>query len=135
MLSFCKVIIVGKLTEDPDIRFTQNGLRVSFVVNVRTPTKDPSKPKKDRFTVNLWNEKAKLYGGLLRKKTWVYLTGRLHRYKREDYAGNIWNSFVINADTIEIMSTTSQGCYGPPPAPTLESPLVSDLFTDIEWEA
>lgn len=79
-MSFNKIIVVGNLGSDPDLRFTPQGVAVcSF--NVATNEKRKVSGELEDITVwfkcTLWREKAEAAAKFLTKGSQVYLEGRL----------------------------------------------------------
>lgn len=92
--SVCKVIIVGNLGADPDVRSFQNGGRVC---NLRVATSENWKDRTtgERKERTEWHSVAILSDGLvgvaekfLRKGSKVYLEGKLQTRKWQDQSGN-----------------------------------------------
>jgi single-strand DNA-binding protein len=85
-----RVIIAGRLTNDPDLRYTQSG--VAFckirVANTRYfRKKDGSKGEEDCFIdATLWDKQAEFVGERLRKGRPVLIEGRLKTDQWEDKA-------------------------------------------------
>lgn len=82
MASFNKVILVGNLTRDPQVRYTPGGMAVSDVglaVN-RTWFDKQTNQKKEDVTfvdVTLWGRTAEIAGEYLAKGKQVLIEGRL----------------------------------------------------------
>jgi single-strand DNA-binding protein len=75
-----KVILVGNLTRDPEVRYTPQGTAVAnftIATNRSWSTDDGQKEVVDFHNVVSWNKLAELCGQLLQKGTKVYVEGRL----------------------------------------------------------
>lgn len=75
-----KVILVGNLTRDPELRYTPQGHAVcSFGVatNREWKTDGDTKEATEFHNIVSWNKLAELCAQLLKKGTKVYLEGRL----------------------------------------------------------
>lgn len=75
-----KVILIGNLTRDPEVRFTPQGNAVAnFTVatNRSWSTDGETKEAVEFHNVVTWNKLAELCGQLLQKGTKVYVEGRL----------------------------------------------------------
>lgn len=75
-----KVILIGNLTRDPEMRYTPQGNAVaSFVVatNREWVTQGEKKQSVDFHNVVAWNKLAEICGQLLKKGIKVYVEGRL----------------------------------------------------------
>lgn len=75
-----KVILIGNLTREPEMRFTPQGNAVaSFVVatNREWVANGEKKQAVDFHNIVAWNKLAEICGQLLKKGTKVYVEGRL----------------------------------------------------------
>ena len=75
-----KVILIGNLTRDPEMRYTPQGTAVaSFVVatNREWTINGEKKEAVDFHNIVAWNKLAEICGQLLKKGTKVYVEGRL----------------------------------------------------------
>ena len=82
MLTLNKVMIIGNVGADPEMRFTPNGNPVtSFRVatnRVYTTPNGERKQETEWFTVVAWNRLAENCNSFLSKGRLVYAEGRLH---------------------------------------------------------
>lgn len=89
MASFNKVILVGNLTRDPDVKYTNGGTavcEVGLAVN-RTWFDKSSNQKKEEVTFvdcTLWGRTAEVAGEYLAKGNSVLIEGRLQTDSWED---------------------------------------------------
>lgn len=89
MASFNKVILVGNLTRDPQVRYTPGGSAVAEIglaVN-RSWFDKQSNQKKEETTfvdVTLWGRQAEVAGEYLAKGRQVLIEGRLHLDQWDD---------------------------------------------------
>ncbi|NMB91891.1 single-stranded DNA-binding protein [candidate division WWE3 bacterium] len=75
-----KVMLIGNLTKDPEVRYTPQGNAVaSFVIatNREWVTQGEKKQSVDFHNVVAWNKLAEICGQLLKKGTKVFVEGRL----------------------------------------------------------
>ncbi len=81
MASFNRVILVGNLTRDPEIRYTQSGLAVcnlGLAVNERTKNAEGEWVDEPVFVdVTLWDRTAQVASEYLSKGSPVLIEGRL----------------------------------------------------------
>lgn len=89
--SLNKVMLIGNLTRDPNLRFTPNGTAVcSFGLATNrtwTPSEGGEKQERTEFhSVVAWSKLAEICGNLLHKGDKVYVEGRLQtrEWKSED---------------------------------------------------
>lgn len=83
-----KVMIIGRLGTDPDMRYTSSGNPVTtFRVAVSRQWKDSSgdlREETEWFSIVAWNKLAEICHQHLTKNTRVYLEGRLQTRSWED---------------------------------------------------
>jgi len=105
MASDNQVIIVGNLTDDPELRYTPNGAAVvKFRVAVNRRFKDEAGNWKDGdtsyFTVNAWRTLAENVAESLTRGTRVVVAGRLQMRSWETQEGDKRTVVEIEADEI-----------------------------------
>uniref|UniRef100_A0A6M3KVQ4 Putative single-stranded DNA-binding protein n=1 Tax=viral metagenome TaxID=1070528 RepID=A0A6M3KVQ4_9ZZZZ len=91
MASVNKVIVIGNLGQDPQVRYTPTGMAVAnfnVATNERWTTKDGEKQERTEWhrTV-LWGKNAENAGKYLEKGRSVYIEGRLQTRSWEDKEG------------------------------------------------
>ena len=91
MADLNKVMILGNLGQDPEIRYTANGSAVAtFSVaanrNYRRPDGEWEK-ETEWFSVVAWNQLAERVAQILQKGARVYVEGRLHTRSWEGQDG------------------------------------------------
>lgn len=88
MPSLNKVILIGNLTRDPEIKHTASGTAVGDIgLAVNRVTKDEQGEKREEVTfidVTLWGRTAELAGQYLAKGRPVLIEGRLHLDQWQD---------------------------------------------------
>ncbi|MFI5316783.1 MAG: single-stranded DNA-binding protein [Myxococcota bacterium] len=92
MASVNKVILVGNVGRDPELRYTQGGQPVaSFSIATNERFKDKEGNWKDRtewHRIVAWARLAEICGEYLRKGSQVYVEGRIQTRDWEDKEGN-----------------------------------------------
>lgn len=100
------ITVVGNLTADPELRYTQNGLPVANFTIASTPrTLDrASNEWKDGealfLRASVWREFAEHVAGSLTKGMRVVATGRLRQRSYQDREGNNRTSIELEVDEI-----------------------------------
>lgn len=116
---FHKVILVGNLGRDPEMRYTPSGQAVTnlSVATNRTYTDNAGTQVKQTvwFRVSVWGKQAEASHQYLRKGRQVLVEGRLNA----DDNGNprIWNaqdgtpraSFEVTAETVRFLGGAGEG--------------------------
>lgn len=101
-MSLNRVILIGRLTRDPELRTTTTGKNVvefSIAVNKRIKPTDGS-PDADFFRVKAWNQTAEYVNNYLTKGRLVSVDGRIETRKFTDKDGNNREIFEIVADSV-----------------------------------
>lgn len=85
-----KVILMGRLTKDPDVKYTQTGKVVTqFTLAVDRPFKDANGNKETDFIpVVVWGKAAELVGNSCQKGHRLLVDGRLQIRSYEDKDGS-----------------------------------------------
>ena len=84
-----KVILMGRLTKDPEIRYTQNNMPVanfSIAVNRRF-AKENDTVKADFFNVIAWNKTGEFVSKYFKKGQQIAVVGRLQNRNWDDQNG------------------------------------------------
>jgi single-strand DNA-binding protein len=108
MASVNKVIIIGNLGRDPEVRYTPNG---NAVCNLRVATtrtwknKDSGEKMEETewHTVALYDRQAEIAGEYLKKGRPVYIEGRLKTRKWQDKDGNDRYTTEIISDNMQLL--------------------------------
>lgn len=107
MASFNKIIIVGYLGRDPELRYTPQGTPVcDFSVATTERKKDKSGEFQDVttwFRITLWNRLAELASQYLTKGRQVYLEGRLTSREWQDKEGITRTSLEVTATDLHFI--------------------------------
>ncbi|CVF69366.1 single-stranded DNA-binding protein [Serratia marcescens] len=87
-----KMILLGNLGKDPEVRYTQNGgaianLTIATSESWRDKQSGEQKEKTEWHRVVLFGKLAEVAGEYLRKGSQVYIEGKLTTRKWEDQAG------------------------------------------------
>lgn len=103
-----RVVLVGRLTRDPELRTTNSGKSVcdfSIAVNKRIKPQDGSSDA-DFFRVSCWEKTAEYVANYLTKGRLVAVDGRLQSRKFTDAQGQ-------NREIVEIVADNVQGLDRP----------------------
>jgi single-strand DNA-binding protein len=119
MAGLNKVMIIGNLGKDPEMKYTANGNSVTkFPVAVNRAYTTPSGERKEEtewFNVVAWSKLAETCSQFLQKGRRVYVEGRLQTRVYEDPPGhkNYWTDLVAN--TVLFLESSDRGQPGPYP--------------------
>jgi single-strand DNA-binding protein len=113
MASVNKVIIVGNVGRDPELRYTQSGQPVaSFSIATNERFKDRDGNWKDRtewHRIVAWARLAEICGEYLRKGSQVYVEGRIQTRDWEDKEGNKRQTTEIIALSMQMLGRRGEG--------------------------
>lgn len=122
-MSFNKIILVGNLGRDPELRYTPQGTPVcSFTVATNEKRKDRAGEMQDIttwFRVTLWGRQAETASQYLTKGRPVYIEGRLRLDEYTDREGNKRQSLEVNATDLHFIGggRGDEGSGGARPSP------------------
>jgi len=111
MVSFNKVILLGNLTKDPEIRYNPNGTPVanfSIAVNRRYKQGDEFKDEVSYFDIVVFGKQAENCSQYLNKGAGVLVDGRLQQRRWETDDGQKRNKVEIVAQNIQFMPKKGQ---------------------------
>jgi single-strand DNA-binding protein len=104
MAGLSKVILVGNLGSDPEMRYTPSGKAVtSFRMATSrryTTTAGENREETDWFRVSVWGKQAEQCNQYLGKGRQVYVEGRLHARNWEGQDGQMRTSLEVTADRV-----------------------------------
>lgn len=117
-----KVILLGNLGKDPEIRTLESGARlarISIATNEYFKNKSGETVERTEWhNVVLWYQKAELAEKYLRKGSQVYVEGRIRTRQWDDKDGNKRYTTEIVADVINMVGGKPSGTDdGPTPMP------------------
>lgn len=108
-----KVIIVGNLGNDPELRYMPNG---NAVANLSVATseswKDQQGQQQERtewHKVTMYRRLAEVAGEYLKKGSQIYIEGKLQTRKWQDQSGNDRYTTEIIADNMQMMGSGGGG--------------------------
>lgn len=114
MASVNKVIIVGNLGRDPEIRFLPSGDAIANIaVATSYHSKDQNTGEKKEFTewhrISFFGRLAEIVGQYLKKGSSVYVEGRLQTRKYTDKDGVERYATDIIAENMQMLNSASGG--------------------------
>ena len=111
MANFNKVLLMGNLTKDPELRYTPQG---TAVVNLRLAVnrkfKDRNQEMKEEVcfvTVVVWDKQAETCNQYLHKGSPIFVEGRLQSRSWEDAAGNKRSTIDVRAERVQFLGAPS----------------------------
>ena len=134
MASVNKVILIGNLGQDPEVRYTPSGAAVAnfnIATTDRWNNKQSGQPEErtEWHRIVVWNKLAELCKEYLHKGRPVYVEGRLQTRQWDDKDGNKRSTTEVIANTIQFLGGrqgAGGGDYQKPSAPAAASPKTQD---------
>lgn len=112
-MSFNKIIVIGNLGRDPELRYTPQGLAVcSFSLATNEKKRDKAGEMQDIttwFRVTVWDKRAETASKYLTKGSPVYIEGRLRLEEWTDRDGKSRPSLEITATDMQLLSAGGRG--------------------------
>lgn len=113
MASINKVILIGNLGRDPEVRYMPSGDAVANITIATTETwKDKAGEKQEQtewHRVAMFGKTAEIAGEYLKKGSQVYIEGRLETRKWTDKEGQERFTTEIKADRMQMLGSRSGG--------------------------
>ena len=106
-MSVNKVILVGNLGKDPELRYTPSGAAVAtFSLATTNPFKDKEGNKQTEWhNIVAWRQLAEICGKFLHKGKQVYIEGRIQTRSYDDRDGNKRYITEIVADQMQMLGS------------------------------
>ena len=116
MASLNKVMLIGNLGKDPEVRFTASGQAVaSFSLATSEKFKGKTGEWEERtewHNITLWGKLAEIAGEYLSKGKTIYVEGRLQTRKWQDKSGNDRYTTDIVGDKMQMLSPKGERSGG-----------------------
>jgi single-strand DNA-binding protein len=116
MAGINKVILIGNLGRDPELRYTQNGQAVVNFTMATTENWTNRNGEREERTewhrIVAWGRTAELCAQYLSKGRTVYVEGRLQTREWEDREGQKRRTTEINAQTVQFLGPRGSGPGG-----------------------
>ena len=118
-----KIILIGNLTKDPELRTTQAGDAVcTFTIAVnRRKNAQAGQPEADFFRVNVWRQQGENCARYLSKGKKVYVSGpaQCRTYTGQD--GQTRANMEVTANEVEFLSPAGNAQQNAPQAPKTDT--------------
>ena len=119
---FNLVVLSGRLTHDPELKSTPNGVSVtSFNIAVDRRYKQGEDKQTDFFTVVGWRNTAEFICKNFSKGSMIGIEGSIQTRKYQDKEGNSKTAFEVIANNVQFMEAKKSE------APRSSSPTIGDF--------
>lgn len=125
-----RVVLVGRLTKDPELRKTQSGTSVvSYTIAVNRCSQTPGQPDADFIGCVAWNKTAELMAQYLHKGSLIGVEGRIQTRNYDNQQGQRVYVTEVVTDSVQFLEpknaqSSQQNAYNsynsysqPQPAP------------------
>ena len=145
MVSLNRVLLIGNLTKDPELRYTPSGTPVAslrLAVNSSFKGQDGQRKEETCFvTVVVWSKQAEICNQYLKKGRPVFVEGRL-LYRSWEAEGKTRSTMEVRADRVQFLGAppgAGGGGRAPaeesgdaPPAPSQDPEPVAESGSDAD---
>ncbi len=142
MASFNKVLLIGNLTKDPELRYTPQGTAVvnlRMAVNRRFKNKNQELKEEVCFlTAVVWDKQAETCNQYLHKGSAVLVEGRLQSRSWEDNSGQKRSVIEVRAERVQFLgapAAKTTSVEPPVSAPAEETTSETNWLQESEDEA
>jgi len=140
MASFNKVILIGNLTRDPELRYTPKGTAIAKIgVAVNRVWTSESGEKKEEVTfidVDVFGRTAENVGQYMRKGRPIMIEGRLRLDQWDDkQTGQKRSKLGVVAETVQFLGSPAGGGEGGGAAPVRRSSSAPASEPPLEGDA
>ncbi|WP_010094654.1 single-stranded DNA-binding protein [Ornithinibacillus scapharcae] len=108
-----RVVLVGRLTKDPDLRYTPNGVAVAnFTVAVNRPfSNQQGNREADFINCVIWRRPAETLANYMKKGSLIGVDGRIQTRSFEGQDGKMVYITEVVADSVQFLESkgSSQG--------------------------
>ena len=119
MASFNKVVLLGNLTRDPELKKSPNGVSVAklrLAVNETYKDRQTGQPKEVACFVDVavWDKQAESCGQYLTRGSQILVEGRLIYEEWKNAQGESRNRLSVRADRVQFINTVRRPEGAPP---------------------
>jgi single-strand DNA-binding protein len=119
MMTFNKVLLAGRLTRDPEVRYTQSGTAVAelgLAVDDNYKSKTGEKVERTCFVdVKAWGRQAEICGEYLAKGRPVFVEGSLEFDQWENQSGERRSKLRVRAQRVQFLDSPRRSEYSDAP--------------------
>ena len=134
-----KVILIGNVGQDPEVRYTGDANNGAKVATIRLATTERYRDRSGNLqehtewhSVVVWRNQADVVEKYVRKGTQLYIEGRLRTRSWDDQNGNKRYATEVMADTLQLLGRKPEGIaddvYNLPPQEFYLRPARNPMF-------
>ena len=130
MASFNKVVLLGNLTRDPELKKSPSGISVAklrLAVNETYKDRQTGQPKEVACFVDVavWDKQAESCGQYLTRGSQILVEGRLIYEEWKNAQGESRNRLSVRADRVQFINTVRRPDGAPAPGGPTSAPAAS----------
>ena len=151
-MNYNRIILVGRLTRDPELRATPDGTSVvRFAIAVNRTVRPGAEEQVDYFDIVAFRQLADTVANYTTKGRLVLVEGKLQTRSYTDREGNRRKAYEVVADTVRFLERLREGepevatevpastavqrpAAAAPAPPPIEEPEPIDDYNDIEFD-
>ena len=133
MASFNKVILIGNMTADPELKQTTSGISVcsfSIAINRRFARTEQGQQTVDFINIVTWRQNAEFVSRYFKKGNPILICGQLQTRKWTDNQGQARNTVEVVADEVSFVANAAQNG-----APMGQAPIGNNGYTPEAYGA
>ncbi len=131
---FNLVVLTGRLTADPELKTTTNGISVtSFSIAVGRRYRAGEEAQTDFINIVAWRQTAEFITKYFKKGSMIGIEGSIQTRRYTDKNGNNRTVFEVVANNVQFVESKRDGASAPQgePAESFSNATAND-FTEIE---
>ena len=134
---FNLVVLTGRLTADPELRYTANNTPVtSFSIAVSRRYKAGEEAQADFINIVAWRQTAEFVTKYFQKGSMIGIEGSIQTRRYVDKeTGKNRTAFEVIANNVQFVESKRDGASGPAPEAAAFSNAGANDFTDLSGEA
>ena len=131
---FNLVVLSGRLTADPEIKYTQSNVPVcSFKIAVERRFKQGEERQADFVNIVAWRQTAEFVSKYFSKGSMIGVEGSIQTRRYQDKDGNNRTAFEVVANNVQFVeSKKSEGATEGNSSSTTENDPLAQLQSDLE---
>lgn len=130
---FNLVVLTGRLTADPELKTTPNGISVtSFSIAVSRRYRAGEETQADFINIVAWRQTAEFVSKYFKKGSMIGIEGSIQTRKYVDKNGNNRTAFEVVANNVQFVESKRDGASAPMgDEPTAFSNVDANDFAEI----
>ncbi|MCQ2441116.1 MAG: single-stranded DNA-binding protein [Clostridia bacterium] len=135
---FNLVVLTGRLTADPELKTTPNGISVtSFSIAVNRRYRSGEEPQTDFINIVAWRQNAEFISKYFKKGNLIGIEGSIQTRRYTDKNGNNRTAFEVVVNNAQFVESKKDGSSAPSAVasePASFSNADSSDFTEIDGD-